>query len=82
MGFDPVKESILEKKAKLILTASDISAKTEKEIRFFAEKTQVPVLATPASMQEYEFGIGKKVGVIAICDEGFSKKMTELIGTE
>ena len=43
MGFDSVKESILTDKAKAVFLASDISAKTEKEVRFFADQKAVPV---------------------------------------
>lgn len=82
MGFDSVKESIMTGKAHLILLASDISAKTEKEIRFFAEKNGTSVIKTDADIDEYGTAIGKKVGVIAVCDEGFAKKMTELLESE
>ncbi len=82
MGFDSVKESLMTKKAHLILVASDISPKTEKEIRFFAEKNNVAVRKISASIAEIEFGIGKKVGIIAVCDEGFAKKTIELMDAE
>lgn len=80
MGFDSVKESILTGKAKAVFLASDISAKTEKEVRFFAGRKAVPVYPLGASIAEIEFSVGRKAGVIGICDEGFAKKMAELIG--
>lgn len=80
MGFDSVKESILTGKAKAVFLASDISAKTEKEVRFFAGRKAVPVYPLEASIAEIEFSVGRKAGVIGICDEGFAKKMAELIG--
>ena len=79
MGFDSVKEAILAGKAKTVLVASDISPKTEKEIRFFAGKTSVSVNVLPASIAEIEFGTGRKAGVIGICDEGFARKFIELL---
>lgn len=79
MGFDSVKDSMTGHKAKLVILASDISAKTEKEIRFFADKTFTKVMKTEATIAEFEFGIGKKVGVIAVCDEGFAKKTAEIL---
>lgn len=79
MGFDPAKESVMTDKARLIVLAADLSPKTEKEIRFFADKKNVSVLKTDISISEMYSGIGKKVGVIAICDDGFAKKLTELI---
>lgn len=79
MGFDSVKESIQTGKAKLVLLASDISAKTEKEVRFFADKNSTEVHTVPVTIAEIEFGTGKKAGVIGICDEGFAKKLCELL---
>ena len=78
MGFDAVKETVINRKAKLVLLASDISAKTAKEARFFADKYDIPVIQLSVSISDVEFGIGKKVGVVGICDEGFAKKLTEL----
>ncbi|MGN0666405.1 MAG: L7Ae/L30e/S12e/Gadd45 family ribosomal protein [Huintestinicola sp.] len=79
MGFDPSKESLAEGKANIILTASDVSPKTEKEIRFFADKSGIPVMRIPYTIEEIGFGLGKKSGVLAVCDEGFSKKLKELL---
>lgn len=78
MGFDSVKESILTKKAHVVILSSDISAKTEKEIRYFAEKNQVRVINASVTMAEIEYGTGRKAGVIGICDEGFAKKVLTL----
>ncbi|MCM1523852.1 MAG: ribosomal L7Ae/L30e/S12e/Gadd45 family protein [Ruminococcus sp.] len=78
MGFDSVKESILSRKACTVILSSDISAKTEKEIRFFAEKSGVRVINASVTMTEIELGTGKKAGVIGICGEGFAKRLTEL----
>ena len=80
MGFDAAKEAILKHKAKLIILASDLSPKTEKEIRFVADKAAIPIIKTEISLDEFSFGLGKKVGVLAICDEGFSKKLSQLAG--
>lgn len=79
LGFEAAKQSLAEGKAALILTARDISPKTEKEIRFFADKKKVPVMKTDLTIEETGIGIGRKAGVIAICDEGFSKKLSDLI---
>lgn len=78
MGFDSVKEALQLHKAKAVLVASDLSAKSEKEVRFFAEKNNTPVIKISSSISEIEFGLGKKVGIIGICDEGFAAKITEL----
>lgn len=78
LGFDATKEALAALKVHLIIIASDISPKTEKEIRFFASKTDVDVVKTEFIIDEFYFGIGKKVGILGICDAGFSKKLSEL----
>lgn len=78
MGFDASKEALAALKMHLIILASDISPKTEKEIRFFADKSDCTVIKTDITIEEFHFGLGKKVGVLGICDPGFSAKLTEL----
>ena len=77
-GFDSVKESIAEGKAEAVILACDVSPKTEKEVRFFADKKNTPVLKTDISMEEMFQGIGKKAAVMSVCDKGFAEKFTEL----
>lgn len=79
MGFDSAKESVMTGKAFLVILASDISAKSEKEIRFFSDKNNVKVIKTEILMGEIEQAIRKKAAIIAINDEGFAKSMTKLI---
>ena len=79
MGFDPVKDALSGGKAKIILLAADLSPRTEKEVNFYAAKSSVQVLKTECTQEDFYFGIGKKVGVIAICDDGFSLKAQQLL---
>ena len=78
-GFDPAKEAVEKGKAKLILLASDLSSKTEKEIRFIAEKKAVTVMNTSLTLDDYYLGLGKKAGVFAVCDEGFAVSLSGLV---
>lgn len=82
MGFDMSKEAAEKGKAELIVIASDISPKTEKEVRFFSEKHSVKTVKTNLTIDEFFHGIGKKVGIIAICDKGFAQKAEGLIGED
>ncbi len=79
LGFDTAKESLQNNKAKIILLSEDISPKTEKEIRFHAEKYKTAVFKTTISQEDFYYEIGKKVGVVTILDDGFANKITELI---
>ncbi|MCH5192457.1 MAG: ribosomal L7Ae/L30e/S12e/Gadd45 family protein [Oscillospiraceae bacterium] len=74
MGFDAMKEALAGGKAKAVVIAADVSPKTEKEARFFADKSGVPVRKTGTTLDEIFMGLGKRAGVLTICDEGFAKK--------
>lgn len=66
LGSDPVKEAIAGKKAGLIILASDISAKSEKEMRFFSDKENLPVYKTGFSKDDFRLRLGKSAAVIAV----------------
>ena len=53
-----------------MILAADVSAKTEKEVRFHAGKHGKEVLKADFSMDEAKNAIGKRVGVFLISDEG------------
>lgn len=77
LGFDVVKESIIKKQAKLVIVASDISPKTLKEITFLNEKYQSKMIQSNITIDELWQMLGKRVGIISIIDENFSKKTLE-----
>ena len=74
MGFDPMKDALTEGKACAVIVASDISPKTEKEVRFFSGKKEIPVEKTSLTLNDIYFALGKKAGIITICDKGFAEK--------
>jgi len=78
LGFDPMKEALESGKARAVLTASDISAKTEKEVRFFSDKRGVPVVKTEMTIDDIYSALGKKAGIVTILGEGFAKKALSL----
>ncbi|MGN0598591.1 MAG: L7Ae/L30e/S12e/Gadd45 family ribosomal protein [Oscillospiraceae bacterium] len=82
LGFDMSKEAAEKGKAELIVLASDISPKTEKEVRFFSDKHGVKTVKTNLTIDDFFHGIGKKVGIVAVCDKGFAKKAESLIGED
>lgn len=82
LGFDMSKEAAEKGKAELILLASDISPKTEKEVRFFSEKYSVETVKTNFTIDDFFHGIGKKVGIVAVCDKGFAEKAASLVGED
>ncbi len=75
-GFDTLKENIKLNNVFLVFTASDLSPKTVKEVKFFANKDNLPHLPLSKTMEEIEGIIGKKTGIIGITDRGFAEKLS------
>ena len=80
MGFDPMKEALAGGKAHTVITASDISQKTEKEVRFFADKKNVTVKKAAFTIDEVYMRLGKRAGILTICDGGFAERAVTLCG--
>lgn len=80
-GFDSAKEAADTGKAFCILTASDASEKTVKEVRFFSEKINIPVYVTELDKSEIGKLCGKDTAVIAVCDKGFAGGFERILGT-
>ncbi len=78
LGFDPMKEALVCGKAQAVLVTSDISPKTEKEVRFFSGKSGVPVKKTEMTGDDIYLAFGKRAGIITILGEGFAKKALSL----
>lgn len=79
LGFDPMKEALASGKAGAVITAADISPKTEKEVRFFAAKSGVPAVRSDITLDEAGRCFGKKAGIFTVCGEGFAAKALELL---
>lgn len=79
-GFSASKEDISRKKSKLIIIASDISEKSNKEIIFIAEKEKVTFLnLTNINIFELSNAVGHKCGIISVNENGFAKAIKEEI---
>lgn len=73
-GMDMVKGSCNNAEALGVYVADDISEKTLKEVKYVCYKNGIALYALEMSMQQVADSIGKRVGVLAICDKGFNKK--------
>lgn len=78
MGFDPAKEEIQARRAKGVFVTKDASEKTKKEMRFFCDSRGVPLREVPLTMSDIQQAVGRKAGVLAVCDAGFAGKLMEL----
>lgn len=82
-GFDITREAVIDRKAVCIMIASDISEKTLKEVNFICKDNRhIKIIALPFSMEIIKASIGKKVGVMAVCDKGFAAKLSEYAQAE
>lgn len=77
-GFDPVKESVNKDKAKIVIIAKDLSAKTQKEVLYILRNKNIPLYETDDTLDEIQFALGRRTGVVAIEDENFAKKAATL----
>lgn len=76
MGHDMALESLKKRKAKLIVFCSDVSPRLINE--FEKKNSNVPIIKSDITMDEVHFSVGKKVGVMTVDDENFSKRLIEL----
>lgn len=80
IGFDAVVGAIKTDKVKLVLLASDLSPKTDKEWRYAIRDKRVSALTLPLTKEELgnAFGLHKPVGLAATDDEGFAARLRSL----
>ena len=72
-GMEAVKEAMNRKKARLALAAADISEKSKKEIRFFAEKNRVGFTELKRfDSKALSDAIGRRCSTVTINDSGFA----------
>ena len=82
MGLEPTKGAMYRGTVSGVLVASDASAKTRKEAAFYCGQAQVPCLELAFTKADFAQMIGRGSGVLAICDDGFFRKMQLLAEQE
>ena len=77
IGFDATVAAVKKRTARLVLLSSDVSPKTAKELRFFAEEGGIPVRDLPLTKEACgrALGLQKAVGALGITDAGFAKTL-------
>lgn len=78
-GENIVLDNIRNHKAKLIIVTSDLSERTLKQITDKSNYYKVPICKVDFDSYEMIDAIGKPRKIIAIMDNGFAKKLNELI---
>lgn len=72
-GFDPVADSVRNGAACLVLTACDLSPKSEKEILRCAAQHNVECIKINAVMDDIWARLGRRSGILAISDPGLAQ---------
>lgn len=68
-------------KAKLVCAAQDISAKSVKELKFSANKKNIPVIVLDGiDIETLSKAVGKNCGILAVNDDGFAGALLEKQG--
>ena len=78
-GMDMMLEAVKTKKAKLVLAAADLSAKTLKEIDFYTNKHKAECINLDCDMGTLSHAIGRKCGVISVNDNGFAEAIGDTL---
>ncbi len=77
LGFDAVKDAAAQGSVRLVLLAADASAKTEKEIRYYAG--EIPMRKLPFDMETLRLYFRKRTAVFGVCEDGFAAKLMTLL---
>lgn len=81
LGFDRVADALRDGKGKGVFCTADLSEKSRKELGFTAQKYGMQPVVLAVTMDQVQHACGKRSGVIALCDESFAKKLSELAKT-
>lgn len=81
-GAETVTRAITERKAVLVLYASDTSENSLKGVLKASESAEIPACRLLRTKEELSFALGKHCAVICTTDAGFAKKITELMKEE
>ena len=81
MGFDAAVQEMVAPKSKAagVILAADVSQKTEKELRFHAEKCGIGVVNGGFTMDEAKDAVGKRTGIFLVLDAGLYSSITKHI---
>ena len=75
LGMDEVKSAVRQKTVYGVITASDISKKSLKEIAYCCGREDVPLYSAQMTADEIGAALGKVYAVIGVADRGFMGSM-------
>ncbi len=82
-GMDAAKTALKQNKSRLILSAEDVSPKSQKEAAFFAEKNNTRfVVAARVDIFTLSKAVGRKCGIVSVNDSGFADALLKAVISE
>ena len=81
LGMDPAIEAMRKKEAELLLLSPELSPRSRKKIQEEAERYGADRMEIPFGMDAICAALGKRSGIIAVCDGGFAGKLKELLAS-
>ncbi len=81
LGMDPAIEAMRKKEAELLLLSPELSPRSRKKILEEAERYGADRMEFPFGMDAICAALGKRSGIIAVCDGGFAGKLKELLAS-
>ncbi len=79
-GFDAAVYSAKHKKAKLIVFSEDISPKSQKEIKYYAERYGIEfTVLNGIDIETVSDAVGKRCGIVSVNDCGFADAILETV---
>lgn len=79
MGLEPAKSAVQGGRASGLLVCTDASTRSKKEAAFYAQRAGLSCLEIPFTKLEMGQCIGRAAGVLAVCDDGFFRRIQALI---
>ncbi len=81
-GDEAVRASISQKRARVVLIASDASERTHDTFIFIAESAGIPVITLDETREQLGNALGKRpCAAVAVCDIGMSAAIVNKLAT-
>ena len=77
IGMDMAKDSCKNGNARAVFTASDLSEKSLKEMKYYCGRYGVKLYALGITMDEVGDALRKRSGIITVLDKGFAQSLAK-----
>ena len=79
LGMDVCQQAAQDGTARLMLTASDLAPRSRRRIEETCEAVKLPIASLPYDMEQLWSVLGRRCGIVAVCDEGFANMVLGLL---